>query len=32
VVPVWDLEKSAWRSFKFDSIKHVTLVWLKRKT
>lgn len=26
VVPVWDLEKSAWRSFKFDSIKHVTLV------
>lgn len=26
IVPVWDLEKSAWRSFKFDAIKHVTLV------
>lgn len=23
VVPVWDLEKGAWRSFKFDAIKHV---------
>lgn len=26
IVPVWDLEKSAWRSFKFDSIKLVSLV------
>lgn len=26
IVPVWDLEKSAWRSFKFDAIKHVATV------
>lgn len=26
IVPVWDLEKSAWRSFKFDSIKLISLV------
>lgn len=26
IVPVWDIEKSAWRSFKFDSIKNVSLV------
>jgi hypothetical protein len=26
VVPVWDIEESAWRSFKFESIKTVALV------
>ena len=26
LVAVWDLEKSAWRSFKFDAIKTVALV------
>jgi len=24
VLPVWDLEKEAWRSFRIDSVKEVT--------
>lgn len=23
VLPVWDMEKNAWRSFRLDTIKHV---------